>query len=64
MKWIIKLRLYRPLMKLTHRYGWHYAPVMKPIEREGIDSPLHWCEWCGLRGRTYRAKGPLGGVNI
>lgn len=40
MKW----KLYRVLMKLAHRYHWHYAP---PIYPEG-DTQL-WCKWCGFR---------------
>ena len=35
--------LYRPLMKLAHRYNWHYAPVGGPDRNQA------WCQWCGLR---------------
>lgn len=41
--------LYRPLMRLAHRYNWHYAP---PIYPEG-DTQL-WCKWCGFRETTKR----------
>lgn len=40
----IKGRLYRIIMKIAHRYNWHYAP---PIFPEG-DTQL-WCKWCGFR---------------
>ena len=41
--------LYRPLMKLAHRYNWHYAPVIGPFE-DG--STQRWCKWCGFRQST------------
>jgi hypothetical protein len=41
---------YRKLMKITHRYNWHYAPLFGPFE-DG--STQRWCRWCGLR-ETYR----------
>lgn len=37
-------KLYRFIMKLAHKYNWHYAP---PIYPEG-DTHL-WCQWCGFR---------------
>lgn len=44
---------YRPLMKLAHRYHWHYAPVMPRMVGERPDGTHHhWCQWCGLRGTT------------
>ena len=36
--------LYRAIMRLAHRFNWHYAP---PIYPEG-DTQL-WCKWCGFR---------------
>ena len=36
--------LYRTLMRIAHRYNWHYAPPTYP---EG-DMQL-WCKWCGFR---------------
>lgn len=36
--------LYRALMKVAHKYHWHYAP---PVYPEG-DTQL-WCKWCGFR---------------
>lgn len=35
---------YRVLMRLAHRFNWHYAP---PVYPDG-DTML-WCKWCGLR---------------
>ena len=46
MKWII----YRAVMRLAHRFNWHYAP---PIYPEG-DTHL-WCKWCGFRQTIRRA---------
>lgn len=40
--------LYRPVMRLAHRFHWHYAPPCYP---DG-DTLLR-CAWCGL---TYFAK--------
>lgn len=42
------LRLaYRHLMRLSHYFGWHYAPVRGPVI--GGDY-YRWCQWCGMRG--------------
>ena len=49
MKRLWYMTLYRPLMKLAHRFNWHYAP---PIYPEG-DKVL-WCKWCGLRQTVKR----------
>lgn len=46
MKW----RLYRVVMRLAHRFHWHYAP---PIYPEG-DTQL-WCKWCGFRQTVRQA---------
>ena len=51
MSLLIKLRLYRPLMRLAHRFNWHYAP---PIYPEG-DTHL-WCKWCGFRQTVRKAN--------
>lgn len=42
---------YRALMKLAHRYNWHY---MRPCYPEG-DTML-WCHWCGIRIVTERKE--------
>ena len=47
-------RLYRVVMKLAHRFNWHYAP---PIYPEG-DTQL-WCKWCGFR-QTVKRCGDVG----
>ena len=49
------LRLcYRHLMRVTHYFGWHYAPI-----RPGPDGESYrWCHWCGLRGTVF-TDGPL-----
>lgn len=41
---------YRIIMRVAHRYGWHYAP-----RRYSLNGPQRWahhCQWCGLRGET------------
>lgn len=40
----VRGRLYRVVMRLAHRFNWHYAP---PIYPDG-DTML-WCKWCGFR---------------
>lgn len=48
---LMKGMFYRWLMKLAHRFNWHYAP---PIYPEG-DTQL-WCKWCGFR-QTIKRRG-------
>jgi hypothetical protein len=36
--------IYRPLMRLAHRYNWHHTKTIHP----GGDTMLV-CDWCGLR---------------
>ena len=57
--WFLKLLFlrfaYRHLMRLSHYFGWHYAPA-----RPGPDGALYrWCQWCGLRGAVFDGRGPL-----
>lgn len=40
---------YKIIMRITHKYNWHYAP---PIYPEG-DTQL-WCKWCGFRQTIKR----------
>lgn len=42
---------YRFIMKIAHRFNWHYAP---PIYPEG-DTQL-WCKWCGFRATIKYAE--------
>lgn len=37
-------RAYRTIMRLAHRFNWHY---MQPSYPDG-DTML-WCHWCGIR---------------
>lgn len=39
---------YRLIMRVAHRFNWHYAP---PIYPDG--DTILWCKWCGLR---YKSK--------
>lgn len=48
LKWI----LYRLVMRVAHRFNWHYAPPCYP---DG-DTML-WCQWCGLRQVVKRRGG-------
>lgn len=50
------LTLYRPVMKLAHRWGWHYTG--KPIGPFEDGSTQLWCKWCGLRQTTPRQTLP------
>lgn len=36
--------IYRTVMKIAHKFHWHYAPPCYP---DG-DTML-WCKWCGMR---------------
>ena len=53
-RWSFRGLGYRTVMRVAHRFNWHYAP---PIYPEG-DTVL-WCQWCGLRqivkSRTWKA---------
>jgi len=40
--------LYRPLMRLLHRFNLHYAPPNCALTNDA-GWPLHWCQWCGMR---------------
>jgi hypothetical protein len=55
---LLFLRLaYRHIMRLSHYFGWHYAPVRGPMP-DG--ESYRWCQWCGLRGTVFDpSKGPL-----
>lgn len=35
---------YRLVMRVSHRFNWHYAPPIYPEN----DVQL-WCKWCGFR---------------
>jgi len=35
---------YRLVMRVAHRFNWHYAPPIYPEH----DVQL-WCKWCGFR---------------
>lgn len=39
--------LYRLIMRIAHKFNWHYAP---PVYPDG-DTQL-WCKWCGFRQTT------------
>lgn len=43
--------LYRLVMRIAHKFNWHYAP---PIYPEGDTQLL--CKWCGFRQTIKRAN--------
>lgn len=46
---------YRHLMRLSHYFGWHYAP-----SRQGPDGEYYRrCNWCGMHGTVYDPNKPL-----
>lgn len=34
---------YRLIMKVAHKFNWHYAPPLYPDGATRL-----WCEWCGF----------------
>ena len=52
---------YRPTMRLLHRFDLHYAPPNPLSPAYGHRD--HWCQWCGLRGTTYRWDPNDGQIN-
>jgi hypothetical protein len=52
---------YRAVMKIAHRFNWHYAPPCPQIEP---GETRYWCHWCGLKytARSGRAEA-LGQMN-
>lgn len=49
-------RLYRLVMRIAHRYHWHYAPPLYPQHENGWDKML-WCQWCGFQAVIERHVG-------
>jgi len=39
-------------MRFAHRYNWHYAPEIGPLEDGNTQ---RWCEWCGFRQTKYNS---------
>lgn len=37
---------YRAVMRVAHRFSWHYAPEFGPLEDGRYQ---RWCHWCGMR---------------
>ena len=48
--------LYRPLMRLAHRFHWCYMQPSPIIEKDRLTV---WCHWCGARYTHYTGRGPL-----
>jgi hypothetical protein len=44
--------LYRPTMKILHLFHLHYMPPMTRMIGQPAWERDHWCQWCGLRGKT------------
>ena len=47
----LKYSIYRIIMKMSHKYNWHYAPPIYPEK----DIQL-WCKWCGFRQTIKRGS--------
>jgi hypothetical protein len=45
---------YRTVMKLAHRFNWHYAPIIGPLQPGDGRDFQRWCQWCGFR-QDFRA---------
>lgn len=47
--------LYRRIMKLAHKYGWHHMRTSYILDEttNTIDTLVR-CEWCGLSTITHR----------
>lgn len=54
---MIRYKFYRALMRLAHRFHWHYAPPIGPL-MPGGEMQL-WCKWCGFRMNLPNKQGPL-----
>ena len=50
---------YRPVMRMAHRFNWHYAPPCYP---DG-DTLLR-CAWCGLTYVAHRKTGAMKVVTL
>ena len=48
---MIRYRLYRRLMKLAHRHGWHHMTTCYPC-----GDTMLVCHWCGIRIVTHKAN--------
>lgn len=48
---------YRTVMRLAHRWNWHYAPVIGPLEPGDGNDFQRWCHWCGFRQDFRRVRG-------
>ena len=45
---VLNGRVYRPVMRVMHRWGWCY-PQSTLVEPRTV-----WCHWCGMRGSKPR----------
>ena len=59
----VRGKLYRAVMIVAHRYGWHYAPKKPepwpPMYPPEAGASFCWCQWCGLRGHVLNPTNPL-----
>jgi len=53
---------YRVTMRAMHRFNIHHCPPLPHDLNPRYGTQHHWCQWCGLRGTTYKAdpNDPLG----
>lgn len=49
MKWLYYKLIYRPLMKIAHRYGWHHMKHHNPYPLDpAMSDGFLKCDWCGI----------------
>ena len=54
--------LYRIIMRIAHKYDWHYMPPYPEIEFCYGTSPRLWCQWCGISTPEVKATDLHGSV--
>jgi len=57
---VIYAFFYRTLMRIAHRFDWHYAPFIGPFEDGRVQ---RWCKWCGFR-QSYASCPACGSIDI
>jgi len=48
---VIRGMIYRAIMRIAHRFHWHYAPPVYPA-----GDTMLWCKWCGFREVVRRGN--------
>jgi len=54
--------LYRHIMRLAHRFNWHYMEPNPWLESGKIH---YWCHWCGLRSqKNINTPKPMSKITV